>query len=96
MSLLEGWARVFPNGEFVRDGIDHFHAVVVKRKQDILVVKQDGGTYWAGIGMDRARAGAEYQVWSILEDKPGDPGGEVDRIKVKLLVDFPVRKVTAT
>lgn len=87
MPLNEGWASITQDGTFSRAGVDHFHSVVIKRKDNILVVKQDGGTYWTGIGMERGRVGAEYQVWSIQEE------AEPDRVRVKLLIDFPVRKI---
>ena len=90
MSITEGWAYIYPNGEFHRLGVDHFRSVVIKRKDNTIVVKQDGGSYWSGIGQ-RGRAGAEFQIWSILEHM-NDPATDSEKVRVKLLVDFPVRQ----
>lgn len=92
MGIDEGWAHIWPDGTFTRHGVDHFHAVVIKRKDNILVVKQDGGSYWSGIGQ-RGRAGAEYQIWSILSEELGAQENNTVQVRVKLLVDFPVRKI---
>lgn len=89
--MHEGWAIITPRGEFQRFGVDHFNSVVIKRTHNLMVVKQDGGTYWSGIGQ-RGRAGAEYQVWEITEVGEDEREG-FERLHVRLLIDFPVRKI---
>ncbi len=71
-------------------GIDHPPAKLIKRTPNgILIIKINGGSYWAGLGIPRGYAGAEYLIVKIQQSLPTDSIGE--HFDVEQLVRFPVR-----
>ena len=64
--------------------------VLVARKDDILVIKIAGYTYWGGIGFGREYQHAEYQVYRVIWESPSPPN--ILEIEVEFLISYPVRQ----
>ena len=72
-------------------GIDQPDAPIVKRTENILVLKVPGHKYWSQLppGPTHGYAPAEYQVYSITKT---ETAGLLETIEAERLVDYPVRE----
>lgn len=65
----------------------HFRTNHQKDYWNFIIVKVTGGTYWNGIGMDRAYEGAKFLVFRIHEARKVQ---STEELRVERIVDFPV------
>jgi hypothetical protein len=72
-----------PGGEIVHQGnMDALNQFQVRLPigPKVVVLKVPGHTYWTGIGMPRAYAGATYQIFEVREVSEDGRGMVVDHL----------------
>lgn len=81
-----GFIKIYNNGTVERIGIDQPLGTLIAVRHEMVAIKVPGHSYWASRG-EQGYAGAEIQLYKILERNPEFPG----RYKVEDIMDIPIR-----